>query len=190
MTDAIRPAADTREPEPELRPVVMATADEVAELRADLAEFRRQVATEVRTRRLVVVDDQQAERIAAEVVSGDAVLKVQVEDTSVSLTAGWMDDGIDFAELALYGSGNYFGHLEVVRDEPGGVGNGVTYTSALDLAQPDDERGIVLDHAGLRNRAYEDRRAPDTARAARVRDVEERISRCEEQASRINAEQA
>ncbi|CAN5531044.1 hypothetical protein BH10ACT1_BH10ACT1_33460 [soil metagenome] len=79
-------------------PTLESLAIEVATLRAELALIRREVAAEVRTRRLVVVDEDGAERVSTRISDTLTILEVEAppngNQAAVQLAAAW-DEGDD-----------------------------------------------------------------------------------------------
>ena len=132
------------------------TAAAVDSLRSELDQLRQQLATEVRTRRLVVVDPNGFERIVAKTSSDSGSLTVaSARDVHVSLTAN--EQSLEaYAEVYLSGGGNVAGHFGVTED---GESNGeeidpdsLYYRSELTLIPDDGDprfHAITLDREGL-----------------------------------------
>ncbi len=110
-----------------------------AALAAEVAELREQMATEVRTRRLVVVDEGGFEAIVAE-AKGD-VAKVVVtcrDDTEVWSSLSADGQGGEFSSgLYLSGGGNGLGVLDVYKRviNAGTKDEVISYFASLDLEE-------------------------------------------------------
>lgn len=131
---------------------------ELAELRGEIDALRRQMAalveqvsTEVRTRRLVVVEEDGFERIVAEANGDSGEVKVQsrtaTEDTTnVSMFAGEID-GFECAEVGLWHRGNnaaeLITHLDTTATIP-------VPTVELHVCRPHDgSPGMVFNGNGV-----------------------------------------
>ncbi len=136
-------------------------AREVFALRAELADMRRQLATQVCTRRLVVVDESGFEGIVAEVSEGaDEEHNASVRVASRTDAGTWailhntdskgMDGRTVSCGLYISGGGNGVGMFEVHateldRDDPGGE---FRYDPRLDVIEDHGPR-VSLDIEGL-----------------------------------------
>jgi hypothetical protein len=136
-------------------------AQEVLALRSELASLREQLATEVRTRRLVVEHESGFESIVAEARSETAQVKVAARtdpDTWTSIHAN-EEDGDVFTGLHLSGGGNGRGMFEVHRDGDDGKGafpgdfdpDSLTYSASLDIVE--DRGRVALSVDGLEVRS-------------------------------------
>ncbi len=125
-------------------------AREVLALRAELANLRQQIATEVRTRRLLVEHESGFESIVAEVDSDLATVKVAAQtdpSTYASILANEQGAGV-LAGIYLSGGGNGAGMFEVQQSGDDGAGdfpgnfdpNSITYSACLDLVE---DRGRI-----------------------------------------------
>jgi hypothetical protein len=79
----------------ELRAEVRRSGLEVDELRNEIGAMREQLATEVRTKRLVVVDDQ-----------GREVIRTKITDSQVELRAEWGDEDGPAGATAMLHAGD------------------------------------------------------------------------------------
>lgn len=125
----------------------------VSSLRAELAELRRQLATEVRTRRLVVIDPKGFERVVAETTDDyGAVSVVSPEGCHVSLVAD-EQSAEPSAELFLSGGGNGAGRFGVI-----GYGEYVVNEQGHHRVDPEtaDWRASVTIHAPQRDERFRD----------------------------------
>ncbi len=134
-------------------------AREVLALRAELADLRQQLATEVRTRRLVVVGENGFESIVASVTddTADVLVRCQGElGTHATLHANDHHPGSSFAGVYLSGGGNIVGNFDVHQAGDDGAGNfpgdidpdSATYSASLDVIE--DRGRVVLSVDGLK----------------------------------------
>ena len=124
---------------------------EVAELRAEIGGLREQLATEVRTRRLIVVNPRGFESIVAS--AGDAFAEVMLtseQDPSVWSSLHSNDEGEPSSGVYLSGGDNGLGIFEVEKTELDADVN--EYSARLAIhADRNDPRfhDIGLDREGL-----------------------------------------
>lgn len=124
------------------------------ELGDDLLYYQRQLATEVRTRRVVVVNEEGFEGVVAEAGNGLASVKVtSQEDPSVWTSIHANDQSGVSSGLYLSGGDNGAGSFEVLGEVYDvDVPEAIEYSASLDIT-PDsmDPRfhGVSLDREGL-----------------------------------------
>lgn len=145
--------------------------DEVAQLRQKVAELVEQMATEVRTRRLVVVEEDGFERIVAGAsgAHGELAVHTRTADglshgSNVSLYVQDMTDHEgESVEVALWHRGNSAGEFLVHRNPDAGEA-----TVELHVARPEGvgDTGMVLNSNGVQMhpvRVRSERRHADVA---------------------------
>jgi hypothetical protein len=135
-------------------------AQEVLALRSELASLREQLATEVRTRRLVVVDATGFERIVGETLPDSASFEVLCRDDQETAARMYASDESVGAEagVALSGGGSIVGELSVRQSgDDGGTCTGdfnpdsITYSASLDVVE--DRGRVTLSVDGLEVRS-------------------------------------
>lgn len=122
---------------------------EVALLRQELADLRKSIAQEVRTRRLVVVEADGFERIDASADGKSGSIVVQARDKSwASINADDLGsvNRYQAAAFRLVDGGNTGAELAVHRDADD---LGETHTS-LDIWKRDGRPGMVFDEEGVK----------------------------------------
>ena len=146
--------------------------ERVAALETDLAALREQLATEVRTKRLAVVNEQGHELITATAgvyASLEVFSPVDDEDGEKHpdrVKAVRIQADAETAAVMLSGGGNVIADLTLRDADAGPVGCGADrpYWAGLTISRPDGVAGIDLNHEGLH--LARERLHDESARAA------------------------
>lgn len=152
MTDRTNDPGPQPGPEP-LSSAVEALADQIAQLRKEMEQLYGSLGGEVRTRRLVVVNEEDQECLVASADSAGTSLTLKA-DPAVPVKHGPTEVGLfayaiashERAGLSLNGGGDTFGELAIVDDE---LTRGIWHAS-LDLNRSDGKPGVTVDHLGVR----------------------------------------
>lgn len=127
-----------------------ATGERIERLERRITELEQQLAAEVRTRRVAVVDADGAERITLEVRDRNAKIEVRTtDDTYVMLLASDFDD-VRNAGVWLVGGGNTEGAFRVIDRESDGTVAPGEYLAELQVDQPNALPGLTIDHEGVK----------------------------------------